>query len=88
MVRPLFDLCVKYHQCRYTDFKDLFDKIKMNYPSEAKQLNFPWQLHVVGNFNPGFIKQRRIGLHKFIVNAMKVCCSVHQQTVGSLYVRY
>ena len=58
---------------RYNEFNDLYDKVKKNYPSEAALLKLPGKRYLGNNFDPDFIKGRRVGLHDFIINLMKVC---------------
>ena len=59
---------------RYNEFHDLNEKLKKKFPEMG--LKLPGKRILGNNFDPGFIKQRRTGLHDFIIRMMKVSCRV------------
>ena len=55
---------------RYNEFNALQEKIKKKFPEVS--LKLPGKRIFLNNFDPRFIKQRREGLHDFILNLVKV----------------
>ena len=64
--------------CRYSEFDNLVDEIKKEYPSMNKLVKLPGK-KVYNRFDPEFIEERRVGLRDFIINLMKVWFNVHNR---------
>ena len=56
--------------CRYNEFHSLQEKLKKNFPDIG--LKLPPKRILGNNFDPEFIKNRREGLHDFVMNLVKV----------------